>query len=182
MNDDDPTNIFKHMKTAITKRLLLDLQKDFKDLSKEQLLFFINNRVNENKDWEEAVRVEISVEDILKNIFTNNTHKNKYYIIKRLIERYGEDKLDNYYILIEYIKNIFKTKTNIITDKMDFMISEKQFEEIYQKVFRPYQTFDNKDKFKQKKFRLKKKLCKGCITKEDDYESILFKFIVNNNI
>ncbi len=169
-------DIFKILKSTIKDKLLLDLKKDFKHLSDDQLLFFINKRLNEDKDWE-----NIELKDILNKIFKNEDRKTHLFK-QRLITRYGEDKLDNYYILIEYVKNIFKTKTTIILDNMDFIISEKQFENVYQKVFRPYQTIDNKEKLKQKKFRLKKKLCKGCVTKEDDYESILFRFIVNNPI
>jgi len=63
---------------------------------------------------------------------------------------------------------------------MDNQLTEKQFEEIYTRVFRPYINGDNNDKLRQKKFRLKRKLCKGCITKSDDYELILFKFISDN--
>lgn len=171
---------FIHMKSAIKDKLLLDLKKDFKDLSEEQLLFFINNRLNQDTDWDDDIN-GITIQEILKKIFTNDDRKT-YLFKQRLCERYGNDKLDNYYILLQYIKNIFKTKTNLIVDKMNFLISEKEFEEVYEKVFRPYQTTDNKDKLKQKKFRLKKKLCKGCITKEDDYECILFSFILNNPI
>lgn len=181
MDEDD---IFKILKSTIKDKLLLDLKNDFKNLSEEQILFFINKRLNEDKDWyniDISINKKIELEDILKKIFTNKDRKT-YSFKKRLLERYGDDKIDNYFILIEYIKNIFKTKTNIIVDNMDFIISEEQFEEVYNKIFRPYQTIDNKEKFKQKKFRLKKKLCKGCITKDEDYEVILFRFIVNNPI
>jgi hypothetical protein len=47
----------------------------------------------------------------------------------------------------------------------------------------PHYNEENKDRMKQKKFRLKQKLCKGCINKEHlDYEVILFQFILNNPI
>jgi hypothetical protein len=170
-------DIFKILKSTIKDKLLLDLKKDFKHLSEDELLFFINKRLNEDKDWDHNNQLQ----HILKTLFTNDDRKT-YLFKQRLSERYGQDKLDNYYILIEFVKNIFKTKTTIILDNMDFIISEKQFENVYQKVFRPYQTIDNKEKLKQKKFRLKKKLCKGCVTKEQDYECILFRFIVNNPI
>ena len=77
------------------------------------------------------------------------------------------------------LKIVFKNIT-IIYIEMDLQISETEFENIYAKVFRPYTNGQNNDKLRQKKFRLKKKLCKGCITKPDDYELILFNYISKN--
>jgi len=174
--DDD--TIYKHMKSAIRKKLLTNLKNDFKDLSEEQLLFFINNRLNENREWN--ISNEMSVEEILTEIIPDTPQSIRWK--REVIKNHPHDKQNTIYILIESIINIFKNKTNIINSNMDtdFILTEIEFENIYDKIFRPFYTTENKNKMKQKKFRLKNKLCKGCINKSEDYEIILFRFIHNN--
>lgn len=174
--DDD--TIYKHMKSAIRKKLLTNLKNDFQDLSEEQLLFFINNRLNENRQWN--ISNQMSLEEILNEIIPDTPQSIRWK--REVIKNHPHDKQNTIYILIEYIINIFKNKTNIINSNMntDFILTEIEFENIYDKIFRPFYTTENKNKMKQKKFRLKNKLCKGCINKSEDYEVILFRFIHNN--
>ncbi len=178
MNSD---NIFLNIKSAMKKNLLNDLKNDFKDLSEQQLLFFINNRLNENKNWDLELKF-INIEDVVNQIFPENDKKINEWK-KYTIDNFNKKLFNNYYIYLKYILNIFKNKTDIILDRMNFTISSEQFEQVYSKVFMPHYNEENKDRMKQKKFRLKQKLCKGCINKEHlDYEIILFQFILNNPI
>lgn len=147
------------------------------------LLNFIAKRekIEDKKNFIKKYLIEPKIEDILNKLFYEEIY-NQWK--QNIILNYKNDPEDVIYILLEFIKIIFKNKTDIILDKeMDFQITPEEFEDIYKKVFMPHYNMENKSRMKQKKFRLKNKLCKGCVNKEkEDYEIILFKFIVNNPI
>ena len=162
-------NIFKSMREEIENKLL----KDFPELSENEINKFIYKKTRNHYDFNKPNilyknRTKGSEEEILDYLFPD---KNEWKT--RLIKRYGEDKFDTYYIMIEYIKT-FKNKTPInIDNNMD---NEEKFKYTYKQVFQPFHNKENASRWKQKKFRLKKKMLSEQ-TLEDDYEYILFKFI-----
>jgi len=160
-------------------KLLINLSKDFPQLSEEELKIFIYKKTRQdinkpNIDYKN--RLKNDNELLLDKIFIeNNETINKW---KRyLLNRYGEDKECNYYIMLEYIK-VFKNTTIINIDNMNNnMNNEQLFQETYKQVFQPFHTKENASKWKQKKFRLKKKMLSNDNNITEDYEYILFRFI-----
>ncbi len=173
------TDIFKLMSNQIEIKLLKDLSKDFPELSENELKIFIYKKTREdinkpNIDYKNRFKNENEL--LLDKIFIeNNETINKW---KRyLLNRYGEDKECNYYIMLEYIK-VFKNTTIINIDNMNNnMNNEQLFQETYKQVFQPFHTKENASKWKQKKFRLKKKMLSNDNNITEDYEYILFRFI-----
>ncbi len=176
------TDIFKLMSNQIEIKLLKDLSKDFPELSENELKIFIYKKtrgdINKpNIDYKNRFKNENEL--LLDKIFIeNNETINKW---KRyLLNRYGEDKECNYYIMLEYIK-VFKNTTIINIDNMNNnMNNEQLFLETYKQVFQPFHTKENASKWKQKKFRLKKKMLSNDNDITEDYEYILFRFIQNS--
>ncbi len=164
MND-----IFKLISNQLENKLLNELSKDFPELSEEDLKNFIYKKTREHFDFNKSNilyknRIKGEEEEILDNLFPG---KNEWKT--RLIKRYGQDKNDTYYIMIEYFK-VFKNKTinnNVNMNKLEL------FKETYKQVFQPYHTKENASVWKQKKFRLKKKMLAD---NPDilDYEYIMF--------
>ena len=173
-------NIFKSFSQQIENELLKNLSKDkeviAENLSEDELKKFIFNRTKADMDFNPPNilyknRIKCENEILLDKIFNNdNRIINKWK--KDLINRYNEDKECNYYIMLEFVKT-FKNITHINIDNN--MNKEQLFQETYKLVFQPYHNKDNADRWKQKKFRLKKKMLEP--RNEDDYEYILFNYV-----
>jgi len=170
-------NIYKLMSEEIENKLLKNLSKDFPELSENEINKFIYKKTRNHYDFNKPNilyknRTKGSEEEILDYLFPdNNKIINEWKT--RLIKRYGKDKFDTYYLMIEYIKT-FKNKTPINIDNN--MNNEEKFKYTYKQVFQPFHNKENASRWKQKKFRLKKKMLSEQ-SPEDDYEYILFKFI-----
>tara|TARA_R110000787_G_scaffold230451_1_gene337946 strand:+ start:185 stop:712 length:528 start_codon:yes stop_codon:yes gene_type:complete len=166
MND-----IFKLISNQLENKLLNELSKDFPELSEEDLKNFIykKTRGDINKpNINHKNRFKSENELVLDNIFTND-NKTINQWKRQLLNRYGKDKECNYYIMIESFK-VFKNKTiynNVNMNKLEL------FKETYKQVFQPYHNKENASVWKQKKFRLKKKMLAD---NPDilDYEYIMF--------
>lgn len=166
-------DIFKLLGEEIEQRLLNDLRKDFPTLSDNQINEYIFNRTkNPNMDFNKPHiphknRFKCPVEKILDNIYPIDKTSNEWK--RKLLNRYGNDKMCNYFIMIEYLK-VFKNKTEYNNVNMD---TETLFKETYKQVFQPHHTKENASAWKQKKCRLKKKMLS---TQPDtsDYEYIMF--------
>jgi len=167
---------YKYIISCLADRLKEDLKRDpeFRDLDIDDL---INSKVDEHIEKTDFIHKEIEI--ILNDIFDPSNKKNKEFINYTLNNLAKENTIN---ILLKHLNLIFKNKTIKINRSMDYQITADEFELIYNKVFRPYYTTENNNKLRQKKFRLKNKLVKGCVNKNDDYEIILFKYILNNSI
>lgn len=167
---------YKYIISCLADRLKEDLKRDpeFRGLDIDDL---INSKVDEHIEKTDFIHKEI--EFILNDIFDPSIKKNKKFINYTLSNLAEENTIN---ILLKHLNLIFKNKTIKINRSMDYQITADEFELIYNKVFRPYYTTENNNKLRQKKFRLKNKLVKGCVNKEEDYEIILFKYILNNSI
>lgn len=167
---------YKYIISSLADKLKEDLKRDpdFIGLDINEL---INSKVDEHIEKTDFIQKEI--EFILNDIFDPSIKKNKDFINYTLNNLSKENTIN---ILLKHLNLIFKNKTIKINRSMDYQITADEFELIYNKVFRPYYTTENNNKLRQKKFRLKNKLVKGCVNKNDDYEIILFKYILNNSI
>lgn len=167
---------YKYIISSLADRLKEDLKRDpdFIGLDINEL---INSKVDEHIEKTDFIHKEIEI--ILNDIFDPSNKKNKEFINYTLNNLAKENTIN---ILLKHLNLIFKNKTIKINRSMDYQITADEFELIYNKVFRPYYTTENNNKLRQKKFRLKNKLVKGCVNKNDDYEIILFKYILNNSI
>ncbi len=174
-------DIFKSFSKQIENKLLENLSKDkeviAKNLSEDELKKLIFNRTRKDIDFNPPNilyknRMKCDNEKLLDKIFNNdNRIINKW---KRdLINRYNQDKECNYYIMLEFVKT-FKNITHINIDNN--MNREQLFQETYKLVFQPHHNKDNADRWKQKKFRLKKKMLEQR-PNEEDYEYILFNYL-----
>jgi len=189
--DEESFDIFKSLTKSLSNKLKTNLcqDSDFKDLNIQDL---IKNRVDN------ILSTDIDFSSLLYTEIKDEKYKNEYMILNdvygssynnetirrfkaNLMSRYGQDITENYYVMIEYLK-VFKNKNiNIIKDMSE--LSESQiFNIVYNDVFKPHHTKEDASKWKQKKFRLKKKVVGGVITKTDDYELIMFNYIKNNMI
>ena len=170
MND-----IFKSLSQEIENKLLKDLSKDFPELSENQINKYIykKTRGDINKpNIDHKNRFKNENELLLDNIFKND-NKTINQWKRYLLNNYGQDKECNYFIMLEYIKTFKNITTINIDNNMD---NEEKFKYTYQQVFQPFHNKENANRWKQKKFRLKKKMLSGQ-SPEDDYEYILFMFI-----
>lgn len=189
--DEESFDIFKSLTKSLGNKLKTNLCKDsdFKDLNIQDL---IKNRVDtilsSDIDFSSLLYTEIKDEKyknehmILNDVYGSSYNNETIRRFKaNLMSRYGQDITENYYVMIEYLK-VFKNKNiNIIKDMSE--LSESQiFNIVYNDVFKPHHTKEDASKWKQKKFRLKKKVVGGVITKTDDYELIMFNYIKNNMI
>jgi hypothetical protein len=168
-------NIFKSFSQQIENELLKNLSKDYPQLSEDELKIFIYKKTRKdinkpNIDYKNRFKNE---NELLldKIIIKNNETINKWK--RQLLNRYGQDKECNYYIMLEFVKT-FKNITHINIDNN--MNKEQLFQETYKLVFQPYHNKDNADRWKQKKFRLKKKMLEPR-PNEEDYEYILFNYL-----
>jgi hypothetical protein len=89
-----------------------------------------------------------------------------------ILDNYDNESKCYYKIMIEYI-NIFKKETINNNETMD---TEDQFQATYNLVFRPHH--DGQPKWKIKKCKLKKKILGKPNPKNNDYEHILFNYIM----
>jgi len=89
-----------------------------------------------------------------------------------IIDNYDNESKCYYKIMIEYI-NIFKKETINNNEIMDI---EDKFQATYNLVFRPHH--DGQPKWKIKKCKLKKKILGKPNPKNNDYEHILFNYIM----
>ena len=189
--DEESFDIFKSLTKSLGNKLKTNLcqDSDFKDLNIQDL---IKNRVDTilstDIDFSSLLYTEIKDEKyknehmILNDVYGSSYNNETIRRFKaNLMSRYGQDITENYYVMIEYLK-VFKNKNiNIIKDMSE--LSESQiFNIVYNDVFKPHHTKEDASKWKQKKFRLKKKVVGGVITKTDDYELIMFNYIKNNMI
>ncbi len=171
-------NIFSSIKDQLENKLLEDLSKDYPDLSEDKLKKFIYNRTRADMDFNPPGilyknRIKCDNEKLLDKIFINdNPVINKWK--RELLNRYGHDKYCNYYIMLEFVKT-FKNITHINIDNN--MNREQLFQETFKLIFKPHYSKDTADRWKQKKFRLKKKMLEP--GNEDDYEYILFNYVQN---
>ena len=184
-------DFFKSLTKSLSNKLKTDLCQDpeFKNLN-------INNLIKNSVDT--ILSSDIDFSSLLYTEKKDEKYKNEYMILNdvygssynnetirrfksNLMSRYGQDITENYYVMIEYLK-VFKNKNiNIIKDMSD--LSESQiFNIVYNEVFKPHHTKEDASKWKQKKFRLKKKVVGGVVSKTDDYELIMFNYIKNNMI
>jgi len=189
--DEESFDIFKSLTKSLGNKLKTDLCQDpeFKNLN-------INNLIKNSVDT--ILSSDIDFSSLLYTEKKDEKYKNEYMILNdvygssynnetirrfksNLMSRYGQDITENYYVMIEYLK-VFKNKNiNIIKDMSD--LSESQiFNIVYNEVFKPHHTKEDASKWKQKKFRLKKKVVGGVVSKTDDYELIMFNYIKNNMI
>ena len=109
--------------------------------------------------------------NVIENVFNMDGDAFRIWKVD-IIDNYDSDSKLYYKIMIDYV-NLFKKK---IINNNESMDTEDQFQATYNLVFRPHH--DGQPKWKIKKCKLKKKILGKPNEKNNDYEHILFNYIM----